>query len=354
MAGGVGARFWPLSKNSKPKQFIDILGTGKTLIRHTFERFSSICPTENFYVVTNAVYKDLVLEQIPELNEEQVLLEPFRRNTAPCIAYANHKILKKNPNASIVVTPADHLILNEIHFVEVIKKGIGLVSTEDKLLTLGMKPQRPETGYGYIQVNHKINRNDDAEIYSVKTFTEKPHFDLAKVFYQSGEFFWNSGIFLWSLKTIRKAFKEFLPDIESLFESISSQIDTKNEQKAINQIFTKCQNISIDYGILEKSENVYVYCTEFGWSDLGSWGSMYEHASKDEHKNAVQGKNIMTYETKNCLIKAPDEKLMVVQGLKDYIVVDTENALLICNKHDEQSIRKFVDDVTARKGEKYI
>ncbi|MDQ2179629.1 mannose-1-phosphate guanylyltransferase [Marinifilum sp. D714] len=353
MAGGVGSRFWPLSKNLRPKQFLDILGTGKTLIRHTFERFASICPVENFFVVTNAIYKDLVLEQIPEMKEGQVLLEPLRRNTAPCIAYANYKILKRNPNASVVVTPADHLILNEVKFLEVLKEGINFVSNEDKLLTLGMQPNRPETGYGYIQVGKKsVEKSSD--IYPVKTFTEKPHLDLAKIFYESGEFFWNSGIFLWSLQAIQNAFNKFLPDVNALFDSILEDIDTAREQDAIDNIYPECQNISIDYGILEKSDNVYVYCTEFGWSDLGTWGAMYEHSTKDDNQNAIQGENVMLYESKDCLVNAPNEKLVVVQGLKDYIVVDTDKTLLICRKRDEQEIRKFVNDVKITKGEEYI
>ncbi|WP_321310299.1 mannose-1-phosphate guanylyltransferase [Marinifilum fragile] len=353
MAGGVGSRFWPLSKNLRPKQFLDILGTGKTLIRHTFERFASVCPIENFFVVTNAIYKDLVLEQIPEIKEGQVLLEPLRRNTAPCIAYANYKILKRNPNASVVVTPADHLILNEVKFLEVLKEGIDFVSNEDKLLTLGMKPSRPETGYGYIQVGRKsVEKLSD--IYPVKTFTEKPHLDLAKIFYESGEFFWNSGIFLWSLQAIQNSFNKFLPEVVALFDSIFEDVDTENEQTAIDRIYPECQNISIDYGILEKSDNVYVYCTEFGWSDLGTWGSMYENSIKDDNQNAIQGDNVMLYESKDCLVNAPNEKLVVVQGLKDYIVIDTDKTLLICRKRDEQEIRKFVNDVKITKGEEYI
>lgn len=353
MAGGVGSRFWPLSKNLRPKQFLDILGTGKTLIRHTFERFASVCPIENFFVVTNAIYKDLVLEQIPEIKEGQVLLEPLRRNTAPCIAYANYKILKRNPNASVVVTPADHLILDEVKFLEVLKEGIDFVSNADKLLTLGMKPSRPETGYGYIQVGRKsVEKLSD--IYPVKTFTEKPHLDLAKIFYESGEFFWNSGIFLWSLQAIQNSFNKFLPEVVALFDSIFEDVDTENEQTAIDRIYPECQNISIDYGILEKSDNVYVYCTEFGWSDLGTWGSMYENSIKDDNQNAIQGENVMLYESKDCLVNAPNEKLVVVQGLKDYIVIDTDKTLLICRKRDEQEIRKFVNDVKITKGEEYI
>lgn len=353
MAGGVGSRFWPLSKNQQPKQFLDILGTGKTLIRYTFERFLSVCPVENFFVVTNAKYKNLVLEQLPELKEEQVLLEPLRRNTAPCIAYANAKIQKRNPNASIVVSPADHLILKETKFLEVLGEGIQIVRGNSKLLTLGIQPSRPETGYGYIQVGSKPIAGK-SNVFPVKTFTEKPHLDLAKIFHESGEFFWNSGIFIWSLAAIQKEFQQFLPEINSLFESGMELLDTEKEQDFIDRIYPECQNISIDYGILEKSENVFVYCSEFGWSDLGTWRSLYDHSPKDSNQNAIQGECVMLYESKDCLVKVPNNKLVVIQGLKDFIVVDTEKTLLICRKSDEQEIRKIVNDVKITKGEKFV
>ena len=353
MAGGVGSRFWPLSKKQQPKQFLDILGTGKTLIQLTFERFASICPVENFFVVTNSKYRDLVLQQLPQIKEDQVLLEPLRRNTAPCIAYANFKIQKRNPEASVIVTPADHLILNEVKFLDVLNKGIQFVQEGNQLLTLGIQPSRPETGYGYIQVDNKLTTNY-TDIYPVKTFTEKPHLDLAKIFHESGEFYWNSGIFVWKLKDIQEAFSLYLPDVKNLFEDGIANLDTENEQEFIDKIYPECQNISIDYGILEKSENVFVYCSEFGWSDLGTWGSLYEHSSKDNNENAVQGENVMMYESKDCLVNVPDDKLVVVQGLKDYIVVETDKTLLICRKRDEQELRKIVNDVKITKGEKFV
>ncbi len=353
MAGGVGSRFWPLSKKQNPKQFLDILGTGKTLIQLTFERFASICPVENFFIVTNAKYKKLVLQQLPKIKEDQVLLEPLRRNTAPCIAYANFKIQKRNPDASIIVTPADHLILNETKFLKVLAEGIQFVEEGNQLLTLGIEPSRPETGYGYIQVSNKAISNY-SDIYPVKTFTEKPHLDLAKVFYESGEFYWNSGIFIWKLKDIQKAFELYLPDVKTLFEEGIDILDTADEQEFIDKIYPECQNISIDYGILEKSENVFVYCSEYGWSDLGTWGSLYEHSSKDNNENAVQGENVMMYESKDCLVNVPDDKLVVVQGLKDYIVVETDKTLLICRKRDEQELRRIVNDVKITKGEKFV
>lgn len=351
MAGGVGSRFWPLSKLKNPKQFLDILGTGKTLIQMTFERFKSVCPTENYYIVTNEQYKDLVLEQLPQLKPEQVLLEPIMRNTAPCIAYANYKIKQKNKNAHIIVSPADHLITNESDFLNVINQGLDYVDQTDKLLTLGLKPNRPETGYGYIQVeNNSIN----PDITKVKTFTEKPNIELAKVFLESGDFFWNSGIFIWSLFAIEAAFKSYLPDVENLFSSVKNTSNEVSEKEFINKIYPECPNISIDYGILEKSDKVYVFCADFGWSDLGTWGSLYERSDKDEAGNAVQGDNVMLYNSENCLINVPKEKLVVVQGIKDYIIVDSKDTLLICKKENEQDIKTFVGDIKISKNKKFI
>jgi len=351
MAGGVGSRFWPLSKQKSPKQFLDILGTGKTLIQMTFERFSSVCPIENYYVVTNEQYKDLVLEQLPQLKAEQVLLEPIMRNTAPCIAYANYKIKKRNLNARIIVSPSDHLITNENNFLKVIHEGLNYVDGNNKLLTLGIKPNRPETGYGYIQVE---NSPLETDVLKVKTFTEKPDLELARVFLESGEFFWNSGIFIWSLAAIDSAFQTHLPDINNLFHKGGNSLDEASERKMINQIYPECPNISIDYGILEKSSDVFVFCANFGWSDLGTWGSLYERSNKDESGNAVQGENVMLYDSEDCLVNAPNEKLVVIQGIKDYIIVDNENTLLICKKEHEQEIKTFVNDIKISKDKKYI
>ena len=351
MAGGVGSRFWPLSKQKSPKQFLDILGTGKTLIQMTFERFISICPAENYYIVTNEQYKDLVLEQLPQLKPEQVLLEPIMRNTAPCIAYANFKIRQRNKDAHIIVSPADHLITNETEFLNVVEEGLTYINKSDKLLTLGLKPNRPETGYGYIQIeNNEVNLG----ISKVKTFTEKPNLDLAKVFLESGDFFWNSGIFIWSLSAIDNAFKAFLPDVDNLFaggEGISGEV---SEKAFIDKIYPECQNISIDYGILEKSDKVYVFCADFGWSDLGTWGSLYDRSEKDKVGNAIQGENVMLYDSENCLINVPNEKLVVVQGMDNYIIVDSKDTLLICKKENEQDIKTIVGDVKVSKKNKFI
>jgi len=354
MAGGVGSRFWPLSRLSQPKQFLDILGTGRTLLQMTFDRFSTICPVENIYIVTSELYKNTVLEQLPELNSEQVLLEPVRRNTAPCIAYANYKIFKKNPNANIVTAPSDHLILKEDEFKKVITEGLEFVSDKDALLTLGIKPSRPETGYGYIQVNGNKNIAENNNIYKVKTFTEKPDKKLAKIFHESGEFFWNAGIFIWSLKSIMKAFETHLPEIDTLFSEGINVYNTEKESEFISQTYFECKNVSIDYGVMEKAENVFVYCSNFGWADLGTWGSLHENISKDENKNSILGENVFSYNLENCIVNMPKDKLVVLQGLKDLIVVESDNILLICKKEDEQEIKQYVNDIKLKLGDKYL
>lgn len=353
MAGGVGARFWPMSKTSQPKQFIDVLGIGKTLIRLTFERFVNICPPENILVVTNGIYKDLVLDQLPELDEKQVLCEPSRRNTAPCVAYANWKIKEKNPDAIVVVAPSDHIILKEEEFVRNIKTAMKAASENDWLLTLGIKPSRPDTGYGYIQFMEELVYDKNIPLYKVKTFTEKPNLDIAKSFLASGDFLWNSGIFVWSLKSIMKAFNEKLSDVDTLFEKGVGIYNTAGEAKFIDETYEVCRNISIDYGIMEKAKNVYTLAVDFGWSDLGTWGSLYTIRDKDENKNATVGKNVMLYNTKNCIVNMPENKLVVLQGLDGYIVVEEDGTLLVCRKEDEQQIRQFVADVKVEKGEKY-
>ncbi|MFO7999609.1 MAG: mannose-1-phosphate guanylyltransferase [Marinilabilia sp.] len=346
MAGGIGSRFWPLSKTTSPKQFLDILGTGKSLLRQTFERFLPLCPEENFIVVTSTEYNDKVLEQLPELNPEQVLPEPFRRNTAPCIAFANKWIEERNPEANIIVTPADHLIINESEFHKAIRKGIDFVAQNEALLTLGIKPHRPETGYGYIQTG--TDNGDNSAFKQVKTFTEKPNAELARVFFESGEFFWNSGIFLWSLESINKAFETHLNDVKQLFDPLKTI--PQPDKKQTEEIYAECKNISIDYGIMEKSENVFVETVNFGWSDLGTWSSLYEYSAQDKEGNAViSGKNLL-YDTNGSIINIPDDKVAVIQGLSDYIVVDSGDALLICPRQNEQQIRQFTSDVKTEFG----
>lgn len=354
MAGGIGSRFWPLSRKERPKQFIDILGTGKTFIQQTFDRFSKLIPNENFLVVTSVNYKDMVLEQLPELNEKQVLLEPLRRNTAPCLAYAAYKIKTQNPNANLIVAPADHLILKEEEFIAQIKNGLEFVKSNNALLTLGIKPSRPETGYGYIQVKKKVDFNSLDNLYKVKIFTEKPDLEMAKVFIDSGEFFWNSGIFIWSLSSILEAMDLHLKDVSSLFERGAKLYNTEDEVHFINKTYSECKGISIDYGIMEKAQNVFVLTADIGWSDLGTWGSLYENKEKDEEGNVISGDNILTYDTQNCIVDISDQKVAVLQGLDGYIIAESNDTLMICKKEDEQQIKQFVTDVRIKKGDSLV
>lgn len=356
MAGGIGSRFWPLSKKKSPKQFIDILGTGKSLLRQTFERFNRICPVENIYIVTNVEYKDQILDNIPEISEKQILLEPRRRNTAPCIEYANFRILKENPDAIVTVAPSDHLILDENGFIDVINESIEFVEGRNALLTLGIKPSRPETGYGYIQANPevKILTDNKFEMEKVKTFAEKPNYEMAKVFFESGEFYWNSGIFIWSLSSIMNAFKVHLPEVHNLFQERESSFGTKDEDMAIDKIYSECKNISIDYGIMEHAENVYVLKSDFGWSDLGTWTSLYENSNHSDNGNLVNAKQSLLDNVKNTIVVVPDNKLVVLQGLDDYIVVDANNVLLVCRRNDEEQIRKYVNDAKVKYGGDFV
>jgi len=351
MAGGVGARFWPMSRTVKPKQFIDILGTGKTLIQSTYSRFSSFIPDSNIFVVTSEEYADLVKEQLPSLPENQILLEPTRRNTAPCIAYANARIQQLNPDATIIVAPSDHLITKEEEFARIVKEGLEFVANHDVLLTIGIKPTRPETGYGYIQVKES---KPGYGIQKVKTFTEKPNLDMARVFVESGEFFWNSGIFIWSLREIQKSFATNLSDIDVLFKKGSEVMGTAGERNFIRASYADCRSISIDYGIMEKADNVYVFTADLGWSDLGTWGSLYEHSEQDQHRNVLFGEAIISQRNKGCIIHASNDKLMVVRGLSDYLVIDSDNCLLILPKSEEQSIREVVDAAKEGFGDKFL
>lgn len=354
MAGGVGARFWPMSRSHTPKQFIDILGDGESLIQKTYRRFQEICPKENIYIITNKAYAQLVKEQLDGIQDEQVVLEPARRNTAPCIAYATYKIKEKNPNAVMVVAPSDHLILKEDIFKDVIINGLNFVKENDKLLTIGIRPSCPNTGYGYIQYNEERSYGNDGSIYDVKIFTEKPELEVARQFVESGEFLWNAGIFMWSIKEIEKAFEKYLPEVNDLFKQGEGLYNTESEPTFIKATYLVCKNISIDYGVMEKADNVCVYAADFGWSDLGTWGSLYEISSKDEHNNVVVGSRVKTYNTNGCIINAPCEKAIVIQGMEDYIIVDNDNVLLICKKENEQQIRQYVNDVELDYGEKYI
>ncbi len=341
MAGGVGSRFWPMSTPSLPKQFVDIMGTGKSFIRQTYERFLDVAPTENFLILTNNAYKELVLKEIPELNESQVLCEPCRRNTAPCILYAANRINAINPNANMVVTPSDHLVIGEREFTRVINESIEFIGNSNRLMTIGIKPTRPEIGYGYIQVNNR----DVTEISKVKTFTEKPSLDLAEKFVECGEFFWNSGIFIWSVETILNSFKMYQEELYNTFAEGREFYNTDKEQAFINDAFPKCENISIDYGIMELSNSVYVYPAEFGWSDIGTWGSLFENSVKDRSNNSVTGSRTKCFDVENSIIRVSNNKIAIVEGLKDYIVVENEKALLICSKHNEQMIKYYSEEL---------
>jgi mannose-1-phosphate guanylyltransferase len=352
MAGGIGSRFWPMSRNNFPKQFLDILGTGRSLLQQTYERFKGICPPENIFIVTNESYVEHVRSQLPQMNPDQILAEPQRRNTAPCIAYAAFKIRSINPEANMVVAPSDHIIRDEGGFTLAINKALNFTKENDSLLTLGIQPNRPDTGYGYIQFNDDEN-TEKFKISRVKTFTEKPNLEMAKFFLKSGDFLWNAGIFVWNIKAILNAFRQNLPEMYSIFDEGKNIFNTNEEADFVRKAYTQCTNISIDYGIMEKAKNVYVLSAEFGWSDLGTWRSLYEHVPHDEHSNAVVG-NVMMENSTGCIINISKDRLAVIQGLHDFIVVQSENVLLICRKDDEQLVRTMVNDVKLKKGEKFV
>lgn len=342
MAGGVGVRFWPYSRNSKPKQFLDVLGTGKTLLQSTCDRFLPLCPAENIFVVTHEEHQHLVQQQLPMLKPEQILAEPMRKNTAACIAYASYKISLINPDAVIVVTPSDHLIMKEDEFHEIIRKSSDQAKTQDKLITVGIPPTRPETGYGYIQYH-----TDKTFIKKVKTFTEKPELTLAKKFLESGDFVWNSGIFIWGVKAIVSAFHQYLPEMSEVFDEIKGKLNGPEEKDAIRVAYPQCKSISIDYGIMEKAQNVYVCLGTFTWSDLGSWASIHEISDKDDNNNAIRA-NAQTYETRNSIIRGSADKLIVVQGLNGYLVGEFGNVIIVCEKDKEEQFRRFVSDLKAK------
>jgi len=338
-----------------PKQFLDILGVGKSLLQDTFERFSKIIPVENIYIVSNAEYSSIIESQLPELLKENILSEPYRRNTAPCVAYAAYRLKQKDPDAVMVVAPSDHLILKEDKFLNQVKAGLDFVGSHDALLTLGMDPKRPETGYGYIQANgEKSIEKSGNSFRKVKTFTEKPDIKLAQIFLKSGDFYWNSGIFFWSLKSILHAFESHLPEISQSFSEGNALYGTSEEKIFIEKTYAGCKNISIDYGIMEKADNVFVLTTDIGWSDLGTWGSLFDQKGKDGNNNALIGENIFSYDVKDTLVRVSGEKLVVLQGLEGYIVVQSEDILLVCKRDEEQRIKLFVNDIKISKGDQYI
>ena len=350
MCGGIGSRFWPYSRSSRPKQFIDFLGTGRSLLQMSYDRILPIVSKENVLIVTNEIYAPLVREQLPELSEDQILLEPARRNTAPCIAWAAYHIAAKDPQASIMVAPSDHLITQEALFEKAIIDGFEFVEKNNALLTLGIKPTRPETGYGYIQVGQPV----EGGFFKVKTFTEKPKLELAEVFVESGEFFWNSGIFLWKAHNIIEELKQHAPDVADVFESGKGAYGTPAEREFINRAFPGCVGISIDFAVMEKSRNVFVECVSFGWSDLGTWSALYDNSPKNRDSNVTQNCNVLAYNAEGNIFAVNGEKLIVVDGPKDYIVADSGDVLLVCPKGEEQRIKQMVNDVHLAFGEKYL
>jgi len=345
MAGGVGSRFWPLSKKELPKQFLDILGVGETLIQQTFKRLSSICPLKNIFIVTNQDYFNLCKEQLPKIDDTQILCEPVMRNTAPCIAYAAFKIHALNNNAKLIVAPSDHLITDNEEFTKTISHIFDSIENKEYLVTLGIHPVRPDTGYGYIQFDETNFLNENNNIKKVKTFTEKPNKDLALQFLDSGDFLWNAGIFAFTSEALINSYKKNLRDIYDIFLSGEDFYNTKKEQEFINRVFPTCKNISIDYGILEKSDFVYVYPSSFGWSDLGTWGSIDNHLEKNNNNNSKRGGEINLYDSRDNIVILDDLKECVISGLTGYIVVQSGKSILICRKTDEQEIKKFVGDL---------
>ena len=351
MAGGIGSRFWPMSRTDFPKQFLDVLNIGKTLIQHTYERYSKLVPRENIYIITSSEYIPIVKKQLPQVAVDNILGEPSRKNTAPCVAYVSFKLLEKDPQANLIVAPSDHLILETEDFIKTAKKGLSFVSNSDAIVTLGIKPTYPNTGYGYIQ--HETTETT-TDIYKVKTFTEKPTAELAKTFISSGDFLWNAGIFIWSVKNIHTAFEKYLPEMYEVFAAEKEKFNTEEEAAAIAEIYPQCTSVSIDFGIMEKADNVYIIPSTFGWSDLGTWNSAWENMEKDYFGNAVGGKNVMIMDATRCMVHAPDHKLLVLQGLDGFIVVDSPDALLICKREQEQEIKEFVAEIKRNKGDKYL
>jgi len=341
MAGGIGSRFWPMSTPECPKQFVDVLGCGRTFIQLTVDRFKDVVPAENVWVVTSEAYRDIVAEQLPDLPAENILLEPCRRNTAPCIAYVSWRIKLKDPKANIVVSPSDHLVLNVPEFQRVISSALQYASETDAIVTLGMKPTRPETGYGYIQTDLSAACERNKEIFRVDAFKEKPDLKTAQEYVKKDNMLWNAGIFVWNINTIINALRVYAPQINGIFEGMQNVLGTKDEQAAIRERFPQCENISIDYAILEKADEIYCFPASFGWSDLGTWGSLRENTMQDAGGNAVIGSNVKLYETKNCVVHVAQERRVVVQGLDGYIVAEKDNTLLICKLSEEQRIKEF-------------
>ena len=349
MAGGIGSRFWPMSRQARPKQFIDILGIGRTFLQMTFDRYAQIVPPENILVVTAKRYYSLVREQLPAIPEENILLEPYKRNTAPCVAYATYKLYRKNPDAAVIVAPADHLIIGEERFRDTMRTALSVAEKSDRLYTIGIEPTRPETNYGYIQINKPVCKKAGNHVsYQVKTFTEKPNADLAKVFLETGEFFWNSGMFIWSLKAIKAEMERCLPEVTTLFQGGEAYYGTEGEAGFIQRVYEDCPAISIDYGVMEKTQKAWVFLSDFGWSDLGTWDSVYERAPKDAGGNVIgNGVQMVDDVTGSMVLSSNPEKLVVARGFENLMVVDMEDVLLVCRR-DDRTVKDIVTDLTVK------
>ena len=351
MAGGIGSRFWPLSRIKKPKQFLDILQTGKSLLRSTYDRYAAMVPEENIFIITFEDYATEVAAHLPEVSPQNILLEPSRKSTAPCVAYMAFKLAQKDPDACFVVAPADHLVLDEAQFEDVLLKALNFAENHDALVTLGITPTHPNTGYGYIQ--HEENEEEPG-IYRVKTFTEKPNLEMAKAFLASGDFLWNSGIFVWRSKIILESFEAFLPEMYEVFAAENEFFNTEREGEALERIYPQCTNISIDYGIMEKARNVHIIPASFGWSDLGTWNSAYDNMEKDYLGNAVQGENVMVVDATRNIVHVPNKKLVILQGVDDLVIVDTEDVLLLCKRDREHEIKDYMAEARRYKGDKFM
>lgn len=349
MSGGVGSRFWPFSRTSCPKQFLDFFGMGRTLLQMTYDRIARLLPRENIFIVTNEEYADLTYEQLPDVPHSNILLESQRRNTAPCIAWAAYHVSRLNPEATMLVAPCDHIIFREEEFARTIERGFDFVEHNDKLLTIGITPNRPETGYGYIQVGEPY----DNEVCNVKTFVEKPDLEMAQVLVDSGEFFWNSGMFLWNARTIIDALEKHLPDVAALFENASHSMHTPQEKEAVDKAYEQCLAISIDFGIMEHASNSCVICADLGWSDLGTWNGLYDISPKTDKGNVTQRCKTMMYDSNNNLVAVKGDKLIVIDGLDNYLVAEADNVLLICPRDNEKRIRQFVNDAKVKFDGKY-
>lgn len=351
LAGGIGVRFWPESRQKLPKQFLDLLGTGRSLLQETFNHFKEICPIENLYIVTLDIYEKIVAEQLPQVLPQNIVLEPSRKNTAPSAAYITHKIYANNPNANIVVSPADHLITEHRVFQQQVFEALDFVAHTEDIAVIGVRPTTPNTNFGYIQYEQETNNEP---FFKVKTFVEKPNLELARTFLRSGDFLWNSGIFVWNAKTFIKTLALFFPELNDVFVQAKDVLNTEKEKKAMEMLYAQCTTISIDYAILERMRNLYVLASRFGWSDLGNWESVYEQKEKDYLSNAVNGKNVMIIDATGSMVTASDNKLVILQGLEHYLVIDTEDVLLICERNKEHQIKEYLAEVKRKTSDKYL